>query len=168
MRIAWALLAAVTLPTSGEAQSQVDSAAVILVAWDRLVGSAPFAHPEGRTRLACLTSGPSGSRPHFGDLPSDVQEEFSRILVEDRSVELTTGCTTRLPNTQELGPMSDAEGRPAIDVQLILFEAAPPDRFEVGMLVAAGPLWGRGTHCALERRPDATWRVEDCRVIVHR
>ena len=168
MRLVWTLLAAVVVPTPGKAQSEADTSAVLLVAWDTLVGQAPYSHPEGETYLACLTSSYMGSRPRFEDLSPAVHETLARILREDRSVALTTGCTVDWTNTTRTRPMIDAEGRPAIDVQLTRLEFLTPNRVEVGMHVGAGARWGIGTRCIIEHQPDATWSVEDCRVIVQR
>jgi hypothetical protein len=65
-------------------------------------------------------------------------------------------------------PMLDAEGRPAIDVQLIRLEFDNPNRAVVGLHLGAGARWGTGTDCTLGRRTDVMWEVEDCRAIVHR
>lgn len=171
MRMFWILLAAMVLPAPSSAQSQADSAAVILVAWDRLVGSAPFPHPEGATRLACFSSGPMGRPSDFEDLSMPVQETVARTLTDGRAVELTTGCKvdlSTLPADGSMVPMLDAEGRAAVDVQLFLLELETPTRAEVGLHVGAGGRWGEGSRCTLERRPDGGWAVGACRSVVRR
>lgn len=169
MRWLYALLAGLVLPTASEAQSRADTTAVLLSAWDRLVGSTPFRHPQGTTSFACLTSGRMGTPPRFGDLSPAVRDELLEVLAERRSVRWTTGCGVNLADpTADPHPMLDAQGRPAIDVQLFHFVFDAAARAEVGLHVAAGGRWGSGDRCILERRPDATWSVVTCRRVVDR
>lgn len=168
MRLPAAFLAlTLVLPSDVEAQSVADTSAVLLVAWDTVVGSVPFSHPEAATSLACLASGPLGSRPHFADLSSDVRKDFVDVLAQRRSVVLTTGCVIDR-TTQPTFPMRDREGRFAIEVQLTRLDFAGPDSAEVAMHVGAGGTWGRGTLCVIERAAPARWVVDGCRVTVHR
>jgi hypothetical protein len=142
---------------------------VVLAAWDRLVGSAPFSHPDGITQLACLTSGLMGEAPRFANLSPGVSDALVGILTHDRSVVLTTGCAVDLTDaSRDAPPMLDAQGRAAIDVQLIRLAFETPSRAEVGLHVGAGARWGTGTNCAVERQDNATWTVETCRRVVDR
>jgi hypothetical protein len=110
-----------------------------------------------------------GEPPRFGNLSPSVRDTFVGILTEDRSVVLTTGCTARWTDTSlDPPPMLDAQGRAAIDVELIRLAFETPNRVEVGLHVGAGARWGTGTNCVLERQANATWAVENCRRIVDR
>lgn len=147
------------------AQSSSDSVSVVLAAWDTMMGSAPYAHPGGRTSTICL------SARHLPRASGQDSTALNELLLSLRSAvgeraDLSVGysCLPEPAATYGIWIMTPAQ-EPAIVAHISLpqFRADGTGEIRIGN-VRAGR-WARIVSCYL-KLSESRWHVVQCETVM--